>query len=135
MDSKQNDIIKTTLENIKGIIESNTVIGDPVNTTNGVVILPVSKVTIGFASGGMDYNSKKETADKGKNFGGGSGSGVTVTPMAFLVVKPDSSVELLTLSAPDTTTNKIASVGNIIEKTPDIINKIKTVFTKENKGE
>ena len=130
MDSKQNDIIKTTLDSIKGIVETNTVIGDPVNTSGGVTIIPVSKISMGFASGGLDYSSKKEQTQKGNNFGGGSGTGVTVTPMAFLVIKPDSSVELLTMSLPDTTTNKIATVGNLIEKSPDIIEKIKNVFKK-----
>ena len=135
MDNKLSDIIKTTLENVKGIVESNTVIGEPVNTTNGIVIIPVSKVSLGFASGGLDYASKKETTDKAKNFGGGGGTGVSVTPMAFLVVKPDGNVELLNMSMPDTVTNKIATVGNIIEKSPDIIEKIKKVFTKDKKGE
>lgn len=130
MDSKQNDIIKTTLDSIKGIVETNTVIGDPVSTTGGVTIIPVSKISMGFASGGLDYASKKEQVQKGNNFGGGSGTGVTVTPMAFLVIKPDSTVELLTMSLPDTATNKIATVGNIIEKSPDIIEKIKNVFKK-----
>ncbi len=135
MENKQNDIIKTTLDSIKGIVECNTVIGQPLNTSNGIVIIPVSKVSLGFASGGLDYNSKKEVADKSKNFGGGSGTGVSVVPMAFLVIKPDSTVELLNMSMPDTTTNKIASVGNIIEKSPEILEKIKNIFSKENKGE
>lgn len=135
MDSKQNDIIKTTLDSIKGIVEANTVIGDPVVTTGGVTIIPVSKISMGFASGGLDYASKKEQTAKENNFGGGSGTGVSVTPMAFLVIRPDSSVELLNLSLPDTATNKIATVGNIIEKSPDILEKIKNVFKKEEKGE
>ncbi len=135
MDNKLNDIIKTTLENVKGIVESNTVIGQPVNTTNGIVIIPVSKVSLGFASGGLDYASKQEAKDKSKNFGGGGGTGVSVTPMAFLVVKPDGNVELLNMSMPDTTTNKIATVGNIIEKSPDILEKIKKVLSKDKKGE
>ncbi len=135
MDSKQNDIIKTTLDSIKGIVEANTVIGDPVNTTGGITIIPVSKISMGFASGGLDYSSKKEQNAKDNNFGGGSGTGVAVTPMAFLVIKPDSTVELLNMSMPDTTTNKIATVGNIIEKSPDIIEKIKNVFAKEKNNE
>ncbi len=135
MDSKQNDIIRTTLDSLKGIVEANTVIGEPVTTTGGVTIIPVSKISLGFASGGLDYASKKEQAEKNNNFGGGSGTGVAVTPMAFLVIKPDSTVELLSMSTPDTTTNKIATVGNIIEKSPDILEKIKNVFAKENKGE
>ncbi len=135
MDNKLSDIIKTTLENVKGIVESNTVIGEPVNTTNGIVIIPVSKVSLGFASGGLDYASKQEAKDKSKNFGGGGGTGVSVTPMAFLVIKPDGNVELLNMSVPDTVTNKIATVGNIIEKSPDIIEKIKKVLAKDKKGE
>lgn len=135
MDSKQNDIIRTTLDSLKGIVEANTVIGEPVTTSGGVTIIPVSKIALGFASGGLDYASKKEQTEKSNNFGGGSGTGVSVTPMAFLVIKPDSTVELLSMSTPDTTTNKIATVGNIIEKSPDILEKIKNVFKKEDKGE
>ena len=135
MDSKQNDIIKTTLDSIKGIVEANTVIGDPISTDGGITIIPVSKVSLGFASGGLDYGSKKEQTQKAANFGGGSGTGIAVTPVAFLVIKPDSTVELLNMSTPDTMTNKIASVGNIIEKSPDVIEKIKNIFSKENKGE
>ena len=135
MDSKQNDIIKTTLDSIKGIVEANTVIGEPITTEGGITIIPVSKISMGFASGGLDYASKKVEQQKSNNFGGGSGTGVAVTPMAFLVIKADGSVELLNMSIPDTTTNKIATVGNIIEKSPDILEKIKNVFVKENKGE
>lgn len=133
MDNKLSEIIQTTLENIKQIVESNTVIGEPVTTSHDIVIIPVSKVSLGFASGGMDFNSK--TQDKNKNFGGGGGTGVSVTPMAFLVIKPDASVELLNLSTPDTTVNQIAGVGGIIEKSPEIIQKIKNVFSKNNSSE
>ena len=135
MNSKQNDIIKSTLDSVKGIVEANTVIGEPISTQNGITIIPVSKVSLGFASGGLDYASKKEQTAKDNNFGGGSGTGISVTPMAFLVIKPDSTVELLNMSTPDTTVNKISTVGNIIEKSPDILEKIKNVFSKENKGE
>lgn len=135
MDSKQNDIIRTTLDSIKGIVEANTVIGDPIKVDGGITIIPVSKVSLGFASGGLDYDSKKEQKPQAQNFGGGSGTGISVSPVAFLVIKENSTVELLPLSVPDTTTNKIASVGNIIEKSPDIIERIKNVFTKDNKEE
>jgi sporulation protein YtfJ len=135
MDNKHNDIIKTTLDSIKGIVESNTVIGEPVNTPGGITIIPVSKVSLGFASGGLDYASKKEEAAKNNNFGGGSGTGISVVPMAFLVIKPDGTVELLNMSVPDTMTNQIATVGNIIEKSPDVIEKIKNIFVKEKKEE
>ena len=134
MNSNHNDIIKTTLDSIKGIVESNTVIGEPVNA-GGITIIPVSKISLGFASGGLDYASKKEAAQKATNFGGGSGTGVTVTPMAFLVIKPEGTVELLNMSIPDTAVNKITTVGNIIEKSPDVLERIKNVFVKEKKNE
>ena len=134
MESKQNNIIKTTLDSIKGIVEANTVIGEPMNTPGGITIIPVSKISLGFASGGVDYPSKKDPNAKEANFGGGSGTGVSVTPMAFLVIKPDNSIELLNLSMPDTTSNKIASVGNLIEKSPEIIEKLKVVLTNDEKS-
>lgn len=135
MENKLSDIIQTTLQNVKSIVESNTVIGDPLSTTNGVTIIPVSKVSMGFASGGLDYSSKKEEKEKGKNFGGGGGTGVSVTPMAFLVIKPDGNVDIINISTPDTAVNKIAGIGNIIEKSPDIIERIKNVFSKDGKSE
>lgn len=128
--SKLNEIIQTTLQSIKGIVESDTIVGKPIDCGNGTVIIPVSKISLGFASGGLDYSSKKEASDKEKNFGGGGGTGVSVTPVSFLVVKQDGSVELLNMSLPDTGVNKIASVGNIIEKSPDVIERIKDIFTK-----
>ena len=80
--SEMNDIIKTSLEGIKTFANVDTVIGNPINTPNGVTIIPVSKVTVGFVGGGVDYSSKKVSANQ--NFGSGSGTGVSVTPRASL---------------------------------------------------
>lgn len=138
-ETKISDIIKTSLGNIREAVDANTIIGDPITTPNGTVILPVSKVSVGVATGGLDYNPKKETAVKAQNFGGGGGTGLSVTPVAFLVVKPDGTVDLLNVNNPtDQSNDPVNAIMTIIGKTPDIISKAKSVFgskKKKNKEE
>ena len=76
-------LMDVTLERIKSMVDSNTIIGNPINMADGTLVLPISKVTFGFASGGADFPSKT-TKDL---FGGGGGAGVSIQPVAFLVVK------------------------------------------------
>ena len=81
------EIMGITMEKIKEMIDVNTTVGDPIRTPDGITIIPVSKVSVGFASGGSDFVSKNQT---GKNpFGGGGGAGVNIAPVAFLVVNKD----------------------------------------------
>lgn len=133
-ENRINEIITSSLEKIKELSETGTVIGEQIKTDNGTVIIPISKVSLGFVSGGIDFACKKtDKGDKTNNsFGGGGGTGMSVTPVGFLVVKPDGSVEMLNVSAPDVVYNNstVAAVGNIIEKSPDIIKKLKEVFSK-----
>ena len=75
-------LLATTIENVKSMVDVSTVIGEPVHTDDGITLLPVSKVTYGFASGGSDFPTK---SDK-ELFGGGGGAGVTVIPIAFLIM-------------------------------------------------
>ncbi len=135
MENKISDIIKTSLENVKDIVDSNTVLGEAVPTSNGTVIIPVSKVSIGIATGGLDYKGKKnkENLKLPNNFGGAGGTGVTVKPVAFLVVKLDGSVDLLNVDHPtdsgsDDTVEMIAS---FIRKSPELIAKLKTFFKND----
>ena len=86
-------LMNVTLEKIKSMVDSNTIIGDPINTADGTLILPISKISFGFASGGSDFPSKT-TKDL---FGGGGGAGVSVTPVAFLVVQ-GSNVRMIQLA-------------------------------------
>ncbi len=84
-------LMDSTMDNIKGMIDVNTIVGDPVETAAGSIIVPISRVSFGFASGGADYsigNGKEQDSGKelGYPFGGGSGAGVTLNPVAFLVV-------------------------------------------------
>ena len=81
-ENKLQEIIAASLENIRSMVDANTVIGNPINTPQGTTIIPVSKVSLGFASGGLDYAGKSEEAVRARiqNFGGGGGTGLSVVP-------------------------------------------------------
>ena len=136
-DNRINDIIATSLEKIKELSETGTVVGEQIETKSGTVIIPVSKVSLGFASGGvdLDFNKKNESKNEKSNgsFGGGGGTGLTITPVGFLVVKPDGDVKMLSVSAPSIVRNDstIGAIGDILEKSPDIIKRLKEVFAKD----
>ena len=113
-------VMDTSMKNLKEIVDANTVIGDPVTTPTGTVIIPVSKVSFGFASGVPDKPV----------VGGGSGAGVTLTPLAFLIVSPDGKIDLKLL-APDSKN----MLDKAIDMAPGIIDKIKGVSSKKDKEE
>ena len=118
-----NDVMKTTMEKLRSMVDVNTVIGDQITTPDGTTIIPISKVSFGFASGGSDFDSKKE----GVNFGGGSGAGVSITPEAFLVIK-DGDVKLVPMvTAPNT------SVDRIVELVPGVMDRIESYIRKSKK--
>ena len=130
-DSNLNEIIGTSLSKIKELANNETVIGDPISVPGGVTIIPVSRVSLGFASGGIDFPDKKgeHTATK---FGGGGGTGVTVTPIAFLIVSEGGNVELLPIINPSDA-DTLDKVGNLIEKAPSVLERIKNVFLSKKK--
>ena len=132
-----NEMISTSLSKIRELVDAQTIIGEPINTNGGTVIIPVSKVAVGYVSGGLDFNSKKEEAaqktNAPKNFGGGGGTGVSVSPVGFLTVSPDGRVDFLSVSAGGG--DSIDKVANLVERTPDIIEKIKGIFDKKKSEE
>ncbi|MBE6600960.1 MAG: sporulation protein YtfJ [Ruminococcaceae bacterium] len=125
-ESSIKDIINSSLDQIKTIIDANTVLGNQIVTPSGTVIIPVSKVSMGFASGGLDVPTSKSTK---KNFGAGGGTGVTVTPVGFLVVSPTGNVEMMPMTAEKA--GPLEQITDILERTPDIINRIKSVIGSE----
>ena len=131
-ENKLNDIIGTSLEKIRELADGETVIGNPITTPNGTTIIPVSKVSVGFASGGVDYlSTKKQTPGNeasGQNFGGGGGTGLTVSPVAFLIISPEGGVQLLPISAPSAQPTTVDKVTALIERSPDLLAKIKAVL-------
>lgn len=115
------NLMNTTMEKIKEMIDVNTIIGEPITSPDGTLIIPVSKVSYGFASGGSDLPTKKENKDC---FGGGSGAGVTIQPVAFLTVY-QGDVRLISVDSEEGTADKLV---NMI---PDVLKKVKGVFKKD----
>ncbi len=128
--NKISELIESSLESIRGIADAGTVIGTPITTPQGTTIIPVSKVSVGFAGGGNDFIGKTEKDGK-NNFSGGGGTGISVTPTAFLVISADGNVELLNLANP--TGAASASFDAFLEKAPEIIDKLKSVIGSKKK--
>ena len=108
------NMLENTIAKIREMVDVNSVIGNPITTPDGVTIIPVSKVSVGFGGGGRDFVSKN-----GDNpFGGGAGGGVKINPIAFLVVK-EGSVRMIPVATPANTT-----ADRIVEMVPDTLDKI-----------
>ena len=123
-ETKMSDIIRSSLDGIKNFTDMESSIGTPIETSSGVTVIPVSKVSIGFATGGLDYGAKKFTSSQ--NFGGGGGTGVSITPIAFLTVGKNAEVNLIPISNSASGLDRALSV---IERSPEIIEKIKDALT------
>lgn len=115
-------ILGVSMEKIREMVDVNTIIGEPISSANGTTIIPVSKVSFGFASGGSDLPT--QAAEK---FAGGSGAGVTVKPQAFIVIKADGDVELLELGG----AGKSSPLECVVEAIPGVIGKIKDIIGKK----
>ena len=118
-------LMSTSMEKIRQLVDVNTIIGNPITTPDGTTIIPISKVSFGFASGGSDIPAKVEK----EVFGGSAGAGVTIKPQAFIVVSPTGDTKILELGA------KGSPVDSLIESAPDLLNKAKEIFGKKKDGE
>ena len=116
-----NGILKTTIEKVRDLVDVSTIIGEPINLPDGLTIIPVSKVTYGFASGGSDFPSKNNV----ELFGGAGGAGITIIPVAFLVVKDG-----------DVTIKHIVSGDNAVERAvslvPEMFDKVANLAKKKD---
>jgi sporulation protein YtfJ len=114
-------ILGTSIEKIKDLVDVSTIIGNPINISPAIQIIPVSKVTYGFASGGSDFPSKNNQ----ELFGGGGGAGITITPVAFLVVN-NGSVSIKYINASEGSVERvIGMVPDLVDKASDVIAQIK----------
>ena len=123
-ENKVSELIKSSLEGVKSFTDMDAVIGRAITTPSGVTVIPVSKISVGFAGGGVDFGKGKHSALG--NFGSGSGSGVSITPLAFLTVNKDAEINLITINA--TANTGIERISSLIEHSPEIIQKIKDTF-------
>ena len=117
-----NGLMGVTMDKIRELVNSDTIIGEPVSLPDGTTILPVSRVTFGVATGGSDFAAKQSK----ELFGGGSGAGVTVAPVAFLVVK-DGNVRTIQLADPNN------SLERAITMLPELVDKLAAMVKKDDK--
>ena len=114
-------ILTSTIDKIRDLVDTSTIIGEPIYAEGGTTIIPVSKVTYGFASGGTDFPSKSNK----ELFGGGGGAGVTITPIAFLVIN-GGEVTLKHITAYDNAAERVVNlVPEMFDKVTGLINKAK----------
>ena len=131
-------LMNTAMNSIKEMIDVNTIIGDPIETNSNVVVIPVSKVNFGFAAGGSEFTTKllNEQMNKGQNendlaksnklpFGGGSGAGVSINPVAFIVIQP-TGVKLLPIE-------HSSALDKLLDLVPDLVDKTISVIEKQTK--
>ena len=129
--NKLQEVVQSTLAQIRNMIDANTVIGTPVETSSGTTIIPISKVAMGFATGGVDFNDKAGgEKDKPQNFGAGGGTGITVQPIGMLCVDKEGNVELINIGVKNPT-DPMEQLSDIIERSPEIIARIKALFSKK----
>lgn len=118
-----NGMMNSALENLKSMVDVNTIIGNPITSPDGTVVIPVSKVSFGLAAGGGEYTTKSQKTDSANPFGGGVGAGVSISPVAFLVAT-ESQVKLLTVDGDD-------PYSKLIDYVPAMVNKISELFSKK----
>ena len=116
-------ILSTTIEKVRQLVDVSTIVGEPVILSDEVTVIPVSKVTYGFASGGSDFPSKNNN----HLFGGGGGAGITINPVAFLVLK-NGEVTLKHI------TSNANAAERIVNMVPEVIDKVNTIVTKAKSG-
>lgn len=123
------NMLENAIAKIREMVDVNSVVGDPITTPDGVTIIPISKVSVGFGGGGSDFVSKN--VNKQENpFGGGAGGGVKVTPICFLIVK-DGAVRMLPVAAPASTT-----ADRLVEMVADTLDKISSfIDSRKSKAE
>ena len=124
-------LMMTTMSSIQNMVDVNTIIGEPIETQNGITLIPISKVCFGFAAGGSEFNTNKigKFSENTKlPFGGGSGAGVSISPVAFLVVS-NGDVKLLQMSVDAKLPNAIVNL------VPEVFDKVQGLLDKGKKEE
>ena len=123
-DSSIKNILQSSLDQIRSIVDANTVLGNPVNTPSGTVIIPISKLSIGFASGGLEL--PREASLGNQNFGGGGGTGVTLIPLGILAIYSDGKVDMIPMTPPgEKISNPVGQLAELLDNAPSIISRIK----------
>ncbi|MDO4982382.1 MAG: GerW family sporulation protein [Eubacteriales bacterium] len=116
------NLMQATMENVRNILKVDTVVGDPIVTPDGITLIPISKISVGFGGGGVEFGNKK--AGEERPYGGGNATGVKVEPMGFLVVR-DGTVRMINLTPPACNT-----VDRIIDLVPQVMDRVDAFIDK-----
>ena len=116
-----NDLLRSTMDKVHEMVDTNTIVGEPIATADGVTLIPISRVSLGIGCGGGDYGKVQP-----KDFGGGSAAGVKIEPVAFLVIK-EGTTRVLPVAMPAVTT-----LDRVVELVPDLIDKVEKYFDRKD---
>ena len=122
--SQLNDLMQTAMEKVREMVDTNTIVGQPITTLYGVTLIPISKVSFGFGGAGGDYGKTQP-----KDFGGGSAAGVKIDPVAFLVIR-DGITRVLPVAVPP-----VSTLDRVVEMVPDLMDKVEKYFDKKEAKE
>lgn len=115
-----NDLMRSAMEKVREMADTNAIVGQSITTPDGVTLIPISKVSMGFGCGGGDYGKAQP-----RGFGGGSGAGVNIAPVAFLVIK-DGITRVLPVAVPP-----VSTVDRVVEMVPDVLDRVEKFFDKK----
>ena len=118
--SPLNDLMRSAMEQVREMADTNAIVGQPITTPDGVTLIPISRVSLGFGCGGGDYGKTQP-----KGFGGGSGAGVNIAPVAFLVIK-DGVTRVLPVAVPP-----VSTVDRVVEMVPDVLDRVEKFFDRK----
>ena len=120
------EMMRSTMENVKNILKVDTVVGDPIVTPDGITLVPISKISVGFGGGGVEFGSKK--ANEERPYGGGNATGVKIEPFGFLVIK-DGVVRMVNVTPPASNT-----VDRIIDLVPQVMDRVDAFIAKNKEN-
>ena len=121
------NLMQTTMENVKNILKVDTVVGDPITTPDGIMLVPISRISVGFGGGGVEFTSEKIGGER--PYGGGNATGVKVEPIGFLVIK-DGVIRMINVTPPANTT-----IDRLIDLVPQVIDRVDNFIDKQKKAE
>ncbi len=117
------ELMQNTMENVRSILKVDTVVGDPIYTPDGIMLVPISKISVGFGGGGVEFNQKK--VGENRPYGGGNATGVKIEPIGFLIVK-DGTVRMVNVTPPANNT-----VDRIIDLVPQVMDRVDAFIDKQ----
>ena len=117
------DLMETTMENVKNILKTDTVVGDPITTPDGITLVPISRISVGFGGGGVEFGAARK--DGTQPYGGGNATGVKIDPIGFLVIK-DGVIRMVNITPPANNT-----VDRIIDLVPQVIDRVEAFVNKQ----